>query len=750
MRKFIPYFILAGLSFIFFWKFFLLGLLPIPSDTIVGLYHPYRDYYRETYPRGIPFKNFLITDPVRQQYPWRNLSIDLLKEKQVPRWNPYTHAGTPLAGNIQSAPYYPLNILLFLLPFTTGWAFLVILQPLLAGIFMYLFLGTYSKSLLPRLFGALSFSFSGVFLSWMTWNTLDHTFLWVPLILFSKDKLIGILSEPLVKKKLVVYMALLVFSETSMLLAGHAQVAAYGVALTTLYLVARILQKKKIVVKAIVLFSSTALITGCIVFPQLRESFQFIQVSNRASDQQDWQKEGWFIPYRHLAQFVAPDFFGNPATLNYWGTWNYGEFNGYIGLSALIFSLFAAIAIRRKAVYFWLVVLGGAFVMATKNPLSEMPFILSVPLLSTSQPTRLLFIISFVLSIFSAIGFDYFLKQKQERKKLCYPIGIIAVLIALLWAASMKLGDNTVVAQRNLMLPSLVFAATMFLAVGFMLFRKTKHVTFASQIFSVLVVALLVFDLFRLGWKFTPFVQANYLYPTTQTIQFLKQDHSLYRVLSLDDRMFPPNFSVIHRIQAIEGYDPLYLKNYAEFMGAVVRNKPDSSPFPFNRIITLHDPTSKFVDLLNVKYILSLAPLSDPRLQLVFEEGQTKVYENSHVFPRAYFVSSVRTAPSKQEVLSELFNPALDLRNTAVMIDSVPVSNVPLAPDERVLIDSYHETAVEMTTYSQHSRLLVFSDVYYPGWSATIDGAITRIFEVNYAFRGILVPEGNHRITFTY
>ena len=45
---------------IFFKDVFIKNLLPIPSDTIVGLYHPYRDSYANQYPNGIPFKNFLM------------------------------------------------------------------------------------------------------------------------------------------------------------------------------------------------------------------------------------------------------------------------------------------------------------------------------------------------------------------------------------------------------------------------------------------------------------------------------------------------------------------------------------------------------------------------------------------------------------------------------------------------------------------------------------------------------------------
>ena len=137
MKKIIPFVIIALIPFIFFWQFFIKDLLPIPSDTIIGLYHPFRDLYAKDYPRGIPFKNFLITDPVRQQYPWKELAIETEKKVELPLWNPYNFSGTPLAANFQSAVFYPLNIIFFALPFYLSWSFFILLASLLAGIFLY-------------------------------------------------------------------------------------------------------------------------------------------------------------------------------------------------------------------------------------------------------------------------------------------------------------------------------------------------------------------------------------------------------------------------------------------------------------------------------------------------------------------------------------------------------------------------------------------------------------------------------------
>ena len=51
---------------------------------------------------------------------------------------------------------------------------------------------------------------------------------------------------------------------------------------------------------------------------------------------------------------------------------------------------------------------------------------------------------------------------------------------------------------------------------------------------------------------------------------------------------------------------------------------------------------------------------------------------------------------------------------------------------------------MEVETTSNAPAFLVTSDVYYPGWQATIDDAHTEIFQTNYALRGVQVPPDAH------
>ncbi|KKQ34132.1 MAG: hypothetical protein US51_C0052G0002 [Microgenomates group bacterium GW2011_GWA2_37_6] len=425
------FFIFLILAVAFFFSKTLSGMLPVPSDTIVGLYHPFRDLYAKDYSNGIPFKNFLITDPVRQIYPWKELSVELLSKFEIPTWNPYEMAGKPLLGNFQSSPFYPLNIILFINPFYLGWSIFIILQILLSTIFTYLFLKNLKLEKSASVLGAVAFSFSGFVVSWFEWGNVIHTVLWLPLILLSIDKVFefsreisnikDLISNIHIKyKKLFVWFVVLLFSSVSSFLAGHLQTFFYLFIFSFAYLIFRWLEFGKRL-NTLILFAICYLIFAIITSVQWIPTLQFINLSARGVDL-SWQTPGWFIPWQHLIQFIFPDFFGNPTTLNYFGVWNYAEFVGYIGIIPILFAIYSLFLSKLKDKYFFL---GGfivAIILALPNPIAQIPFKLGIPLLSSSQPTRLISIASFSLAVLGAIGFDHFLKNKEKGLKQVAPI----------------------------------------------------------------------------------------------------------------------------------------------------------------------------------------------------------------------------------------------------------------------------------------------------------------------------------------
>jgi len=754
------FFLLPLLITLFFYPFIFFGKFPVPADTIVGMYHPWRDVIWNNLTAGVPFKNYLVTDPVRQQYVWRNLVIEELKKGKLPLWNPYSFSGTPLLANFQTAVFYPLNFLFFIFSFDFAWGLLILLQSLLGIIFMYLFLRQLNLGKESCVLGSVAFIFSGFFIAWLEWNTIGHVVLWLPLTLLSIEKIFEnnkfSITDYKISRKffwLLIFLCSLVFS----FFAGHLQIFLYSFIFSFSYLMAKIITLPKNRFKMISIFAINYLLFFIVTLIQWWPTFQFILLSARSVDQGSWLKTGWFLPWQNLIQFISPDFFGNPTTNNYWGIWNYGEFIGYIGIIPLIFALYALFFRFDKKVLFLGFFLFLSLIFALPTPIAKIPYLLNIPLLSSSQPTRLIFIADFSMSVLAAFGFNQFIclfndKRYKSALKIKAIIIILSVVFSCLWLITLmksaffngELINNLAVSQRNLIFPSLIFIS--FSLIFIVLFKiKANKIKF---LFILCCLFITIFDLLRFAWKFTPFSNKEWIFPSTKVINRLQRESNNFRLMSLDRRIMPPNFSTIYHLNDVSGYDPLYLLSYNQLIASWERDKPDITPGSFNRIITPINFENFITDLLGVKYILSLKPLERQKLSLIESEGTTYLYENLYVFPRAFFVEKIEQVRDKQEEIEKMFNLREKLRYIAVSSENIKIDPSKNSSKDTIKIESYEANYVRIKTKNEEEKLLVLTDVYYPLWKVYIDGQKSKIWCVDFNLRGVIVPPGEHIIEF--
>jgi len=99
--------------------------------------------------------------PLLQFYPWQRTATEFYQAGQLPLWNSLVGNGAPLAANLQTGAFYPLNFLHLLLPTEYAMGYTAILHVILAGLFMYAYLRTMNLSLLAALIGALAFELNG-------------------------------------------------------------------------------------------------------------------------------------------------------------------------------------------------------------------------------------------------------------------------------------------------------------------------------------------------------------------------------------------------------------------------------------------------------------------------------------------------------------------------------------------------------------------------------------------------------------
>jgi Bacterial membrane protein YfhO len=742
--------VICLICLLFFYNTILFGKLPVPIDSLVGLYHPWRDFYALTYPRGMPFKNFLITDPVREQIPWRKLAIDEWKKGNIPSWNPTSFSGTPLGANIQSAAFYPLNIIFLLLPFTVAWSVLIILQPMLGGLWMYMYLRNRGVSVCASVFGSFLFAFSGASISWMTWGTIGHVVLWIPLLLLVIDKLevkkTGIL-------KTILWCLLGAFITVMIMTAGHTQAAFYALLVCVAYSVGHYVIAPKSRLYAL-WRAGLSLITGVLlVSPLLLALFNFTSTTNRLVIGGAWATEGFFIPATQLVQFIAPDFFGNPATLNYWGVWNYGEMIGYVSILGLLFAFIAVwIGFRRKYILFWLSVLVVSLVDATKNPVSAIPYLSHTPLISSMQPTRLLIIVDLVLAILAAHGLDIWLSKKKQYIH-ALPSVVLGLIIVGLWVYIRYLPQAPMeVAKRNMVLPTVFFLCYVAGLSLYLWVLKNKRLNKMGSVGILLLLGgILIFDVFRFGWKYTPFVDGQYFFPETQALSFLQTKEKPFRIMSIDDRALPPDTYAFYNLESVGGYDPLKSERYERLIAAIEQGKSDVRyPYGFERIMTPKNYQSPLFSLLHVRYVVSMSQIHDVVLREVFREGETHIYEYTKFLPYVYLPQSVSYLGQPDVVLSTMFSSTFNPWLDAIVEKNLSLVDAPLANNETIRIISYSANEIQVQLMTQSDRLLATGIIYANGWHAYVDDKEVPLYRTNYVFIGVVAPGGTHVVRFTH
>ncbi|OGG01345.1 hypothetical protein A2Z33_02950 [Candidatus Gottesmanbacteria bacterium RBG_16_52_11] len=738
--------VLAVLAAVFFHKVFL-GLIPVPSDALIGLYHPWRDKFEALYPRGMPFKNFLTTDPVRQQIPWRKIAIDQWKTGELPGWNPYNGTGSSLAANVQSGAWYPFNLLFSVLDFPAAWTALIVLQPLLATVFMYVFLRNRNLRTVAAGYGAVVWGYGGFAAAWMTWGTIVQTAVWLPLSLYAIDRLVA----ASVRRENLISGTLLSASVIMMLLAGHAQIALYCLLAIAAYLVWVFREHRSAYAK---IFTAAAAMTAAIAVSsvQLAPFISLALRSARVSDPSVWRIPGWFIPWQHLAQFLAPDFFGNPSTLNYWGVWNYGEFLGYSGIFTVVLVL-VALYQRRKEYEFFFWLLAAGMLVATPNPVSILLARAGIPVWSAMQPTRILSLVVFTLAVLSAAGLDSI--RGSSRSALIRALIPVGLGLSVLWSIAVTgsrtgsaLSPALGIALRNLVLPTGVFTISG-ISVWFLMISKRKA---AKPVLMLFLTLILTADLFRMGWKFIPFTPAPLFYSEPASITYLKNLPKPFRVAATDLRLAPPNSLSYYGIESVDIYDPLYDVRLGNFMEAMNgQTGPPGAGESFTRIITVSDPQSPFLRYANVTHILSLDAINLPGFTKVYEEGRTKVYKLENTSPRFYLAGEILQVSADNEALELMKSGFAPGRAVLTGRGTVTgLSGRQLTEDESVSVLSYAANSVKLRVRTADTRLLVNITAADPGWTADVDGQQAFIIPVNYLFQGVAVPAGDHLVSFRY
>jgi hypothetical protein len=757
VARFWPFILIAVVALLFFYPIFK-GNIPFPGDLLVNT-NPYRSQsFLGFTPGGYPNKA-QGQDVIAEIYPWRYFSVNQLKQGNIPFWNPYNFSGNPQMADFQTAIFYPLNFLYFLLPFNISWTLLIMLQPLLAAFFMYLFLkkGVGLKDF-PSVIGGISFGFSSYMTVWMEYGNIGSTFLWLPLALL----LTKYLSQKINLKSFLALVATLSIS----ILAGYIQGIFYIYVLCFLYYLYLVfIQKNLKGYKNHILFLISLglplLLTSFQILPTLqlfagstRSAYSLIQIGKDLAPLQYW------------ITIVFPDFFGNPATRNYWIDGTYIERVMYPGVVILLFAIYAIFnKVKFVEKKFFLIVAPITLLIATNLPLVKYFYLIPIPVISTTVPTRELSIFIFSLIVLGAIGLDFFLNEKNFKKKFIF---IFLGFLVLVWGSVLCLvkldpasSANLKISEHNLIIPSVIILLTL-LAIFL------KKVNF--KISLILLTILVIFDLFYFFNKITPFSPGVLTYPQTPIISYLQKNAGINRYWGYGSAYIQANYQSVDQTFSPEGNDPLHVSRYGELVASSANGQfPKTPPRPDANVapgygdngLSTNYFRKRILDLLGIKYVLNYEDMLDswqevdldtfPKEQynLVYKVFPWQVYENKNALPRFFLTNKFMVVSNKLQALSDIYNQNINLRQTLIL-ENNPNLSIDNNSTGTVKLISYKPNNVIFETKSNGNSLLFLSDNYFSDWGVIIDGKQSKILIADYSFRAVAIPKGNHTVEFFY
>lgn len=735
-----PILFILCLWFVFASPYFLKNKIPFASNYQITFFPPWSAYPHN----GIPVKNNAMPDVIGQIVPWKHLVVTIWKTGQIPLWNMYSFSGTPLLANYQSAVLSPFNLLFFIFPFVDGWSLLVLLQPLLAGFFTYVFARRIGMSKVGSLIASFSFMFCGFLVVWMGYGTLGYALLFLPLGMYA--------IESYFQKNQLRYLNLFSFILPLSFFSGHFQISLYVFLTLFAFLI-----YKSLAVRSLRkgFFVGLYLLFGILLcLPQLLPSLEFYRQSLRSAIFQRSE----VIPWSYLSTFLAPDFLGNPVTRNDWFG-HYAEWNGYIGGMGLLLALLGVGQWKKSIVPFLFIAGFLALLFALPTPLGDMIVTLHIPVLSTSAASRIICIYSFCFAMLAGFGWDRLTNslEKKEWRTIIQWVLVGCILFGSLWIVVIgrlfMSPDKIVIAKQNLVLPSLLFAGALGGVGMSFVFPKKYRLLFLSLLF----IALVGFDMYRFASKWQAFDPKEYFFASISVGQELETLSTYHRGLG----NYGAEVANYYQLPMVEGYDALYPKRYGEFitsLGTGQLREPNRSTVEFPKNGTY---APQAVNLLDIKYII--AKLSDdnmvwafpywqyPSNQFVqiFQDSAYRILQNSNAYPRAFLVGKYTIQTNSQKILNTMFGKNFDLRSDVVLEQQLktPISNDHSA---KATIQNYQTNQIKLTTQANANMLLFLSDPFYPGWNASIDGKQVPILRADFAFRAIAVPAGNHLITFSY
>ena len=720
-------------------------------------------------------------DFTEQYFPLRAFTAQQWVRGQIPLWNPYLYGGQPGLADIQAGALYPPHILEALL---LGWGGplsgreigfpLWALELQVIAHFSLAALGTYgfahhlarhngitrSRARFGGVIAALVFTYSGYLTGFPVQQmTILAVSAWLPWILWGISASLSqrggapanfslrLLSPALSWGALAFALAIL---------AGHPQTVLYIFYLSLAYTIFRAWwawrvsepahddRRRQIHPSSLVPVLASYLVCWLVIMAlgaamaaaQLLPTLEFI--ANSLRTELTYQAVSGGLPLTEFIAIIYPGFLGGSPQ--------------YVGIGSLVLiGLALVLAQPRPEIAFW----SGAGLVSLLLAFGGNTFLYPLFYLvgpgfdAVRQQERAFLVYSFSAAMLAGFGamalagpLPRVFRQKYAlfERRLRLIAGIMAGLTGLFiyGSAAATAREDPVnlffgVLQQHVL--GLIILGGMLLLLGLRPRRRLRRTWGMS-----LVALWLGFNLFTVNWRFNlekpgdpvpfrPNGVVRFLQTNLAAAQVTHPSLSAGRIVS--GGLLPGGNSAasVYELPDLTGNTPLQLAAVDNFLQRM--------------------PVWRAWQLLNVRYVIEQRDIADPGLARVFEEDDLKVFEMGDPFPRAWFVSDTEVISSADQALTRLAADDFDLRRTAI---TAGLLGLPLAAAKAstvTLVDS-GPTHLRAELEATGRQLVVFSQIYYPGWQAAVDGQPTPLHRVNVILQGVVTPPGKHTVQLTF
>ena len=289
------------------------------------------------------------------------------------------------------------------------------------------------------------------------------------------------------------------------------------------------------------------------------------------------------------------------------------------------------------------------------------------------------------------------------------------------------------------------------IVIGMALLMIYRYGKLKAEYTVACILVLCLVDLWQVNKRylndemFVPKSEREQPQQKTQTDELILRDQTLdYRVLNLASNTFNENETSYYH-KSIGGYHAAKLRRYQEMIDAYISPEMQAlfgavSEAAGDMTQVKGDSICPVLNMLNTRYFIF--PL---------EGGQTVPIQNPYAYGNAWFVDQLDYVANANEELDALGK--IDLRHQAVadakfkeQLGEAVVQDTASI----VTITTYEPNRLVYDVNSGKGGILVFSEIYYPGWTATVDGQPVELGRVDYILRALHIQPGKHQVELTF